>query len=110
MAVSDYHAYYKTTCTLLTLNLTSAIILFLRKCTINIFCGAGVVDEVGGNSKRGFKWGGLGSLKNLSKKHLATGGVKEKLFVWGERVEKASLPLPPPQILIVLQNNSQFQW
>ena len=36
--------------------------------------GGGVVDEVGGNSKRGLKWDGGGVIKEFSQKNLEIGG------------------------------------
>ena len=43
---------------------------------IKIFRGGGVVDGEGVTSERCLKWGGggWGSLRDLSKKHLKTGG------------------------------------
>ena len=47
-------------------------------CIIKIFRGEGVVDGVGGTSERCLKWGGGGSLRDLSKNILKQGVGKGK--------------------------------
>ena len=55
------------------------------------------MDGEGGSSEGCLKWGGGESLRDLSKKHLKTGGwVKAKVVRRGEEVLKVSPPLPPP--------------
>ena len=68
---------------------------------IKIFRGEGVVDREGQSSERCLKWGGGGSLRDLSKNILKQGVGKAKVFHRGEGVLKVSLPLPPGKILII---------
>ena len=55
-----------------------------------------MVDGEGGSSERCLKWGGEGSLRDLSKNILKQGVGKGKLFRRGEGVLKVSPSLPPP--------------
>ena len=67
------------------------------KCMIKIFRGGGMVDGEGGSSEGCLKWGGGGSLRDLSKSILKQGRwVKAKVVRRGEGVLKVSPPLPPP--------------
>ena len=56
---------------------------------------------MGGSSERCLKWGGGGSLRNLSKNILKQGWVKAKVVRRGQGVLKVSPPLPPRKILII---------
>ena len=49
----------------------------------------------GGSSERCLKWGGGGSLRDLSKNILKQGRVKVKVVHRGRGVLKVSPPLPP---------------
>ena len=51
----------------------------------------------GGISERCLKWGGGGSLRDLSKNILKQEWVKAKVVRRGEGVLKVSPPLPPPR-------------
>ena len=55
------------------------VALQIHKCMIKIFFGGeGVVDGVGASSERCLKWGGGGSLRDLSKNILKQGVGKGK--------------------------------
>ena len=63
-----------------------------------------MVDGGGGSSERCFKWGGGGSLRDLSKNILKQEWVKAKVVRRGEWVLKVSPPLSPQKILITHQS------
>ena len=50
----------------------------IARCMIKIFRGGGVVDGEGGSSEGCLKWGGGGSLRDLSKNILKQGVGKGK--------------------------------
>ena len=81
-------------CLLIYSKFSSIIIGFVYDQNFFFFWGGGV-DEEGGNSERCLKWGGGGSLKDLSKNILNRGWVKAKVVRREERVLKVSPPLPP---------------
>ena len=64
---------------------------------IKIFMGGGVVDGEGSSSERCLKWGGGGTLRDLSRNVLKQGMGKCKSCSQGEGVSKVSPPLPPPR-------------
>ena len=63
--------------------------------------GEGVVDGEEGSSARCLKWGGEGSLRDLSKNISKQGVSKGKSCSLGEGGLKVSPPLPPLKILII---------
>ena len=54
------------------------------------------MDGEGGSSEKCLKWGGGGSLRNLSKNILKQGVVKAKVVRIGEGFESVTTPAPPP--------------
>ena len=64
-------------------------------CMIKIFRGGGVVDGEGGISKRCLKWGGGGSLRDLSKNILKQEWVKAKVVRREGGFEGVTTPAPP---------------
>ena len=81
------------------------IIVQLKWCIIKIFGGAGVVDGVRGNSKRGLKWGG-GGIKESFRKHLEIGCV----FVGGQGGNGVTTPtiLPPKTLIVHMKGKSMI--
>ena len=65
---------------------------------------------MGGGSERCLKWGGGGSLRDLSKNILKQGWAKAKVVHRGEGVLKVSPPLPPRKILIKDHAESSFKF
>ena len=64
-------------------------------CMIKIVRGEGVVDGEGGSSERCLKWGGGGSLRDLSKNILKQGWVKAKVVHRGRGFQRCHHPCPP---------------
>ena len=57
--------------------------MLLEMCLIKLFLGGRVGGWGGGSSERCLKWGGGGSLKDLSKNILKQGVGKGKSCLWG---------------------------
>ena len=62
-------------------------------CMIKILRGEGVMDREVGSSERFLKWGGEGSLRDLSKNILKQGVGKG---IGGGGFEGVTTPAPPP--------------
>ena len=60
-----------------------------------------MVDREGGSSEGCLKWGGGGSLRDLSKNILNRRWAKAKVVVGEGGGLKVSPPLPPPENLII---------